>query len=48
MLDGLMAGSASDAAFWLVLLGVGVIAVLFSLKLMIRQHHDAPRRKPHD
>jgi hypothetical protein len=49
MLDFLMAGGSSDGAFWLVLLGVGVIAVLFSLKLMLHERHEAPRHgRPRD
>jgi hypothetical protein len=46
MVDVLLAGSSSDSAFWLVLVGVGVIAVLFSLKLMLHERHEAPRHKP--
>jgi len=45
MVDVLVAGGPSDNAFWLVLVGIGVIAVLFSLKLMLHERHDAPRHK---
>jgi ABC-type enterobactin transport system permease subunit len=46
MVDVLLAGGSSDSAFWLVLVGVGVIAVLFSLKAMLHERHEAPRHKP--
>lgn len=48
MLDFLMAGSSSDGAFWLMVLGVGALAALFGLKLILHAPHEAPRhgRRP--
>lgn len=45
MLDGLVANSQSDAAFWIVLVSVGLFAVVFSLKLVLSERRDGPRHR---
>lgn len=45
ILDGLALDSQSDSAFWLLLVSVGLIALLFGLKLILREgRRGHPRR----
>jgi len=45
ILDGLALDSQSDSAFWLLLVSVGLIALLFGVKLILREgRRGHPRR----
>jgi hypothetical protein len=47
-MDALVASSQSDAAFWLLVASVGLIAALFGLKLVFSQRRETRWRRSRD
>jgi len=47
VVDALVAGGQSNTAFWVLLACVGLIALLFSLKLVLRERGRGRLRHDH-